>query len=269
MIRKLSILILFISASIFAQDNRVQITGGINVPETDEPDGITIFNESTSKGTISNKIGQFKINAGLNDRLVFSSLQFEQFSVKVTEEMLESGMLNVAVNVAVNELPEVNVVKGSLTGSVRVDLNRIKVTPAKLPDTETTTLETPKIVTPYSYPVRNQAELSSRTYMVNGLNLINVFKVIAGTYGEKDTDYRVIPYDQLDEEIKEMYSNDFFKETLNLEANQVNDFVFFAADNGLDGQMLSEENDLDIIQFLVEQRQAYQSYLNAKVDTLD
>ena len=65
------------------------------------------------------------------------------------------------------------------------------------------------------------------------------------------------------------WGNDFFKETLNLEANQVNDFVFFAADNGLDGQMLSEENDLDIIQFLVEQRQAYQSYINAKVDTLD
>ncbi|MDN3596518.1 hypothetical protein [Zunongwangia endophytica] len=269
MIRKLSFLILFISATIFAQDNRIQISGGIDVPETDEPDGITIFNESTSRGTISNKIGQFQINAGLNDRLVFSSLQFEQFSVRVTEDMLESGILNVAVNVAVNELPEVNVVKGNLTGSVRVDVNRIKVTPAQLPDTDADRLETPKIATPYSYPIRNQAELSSRTYMVNGLNLINVFKVITGKYGEEETNYRVIPYNELDDEIKEMYSNDFFKETLDLEADQVNAFVFFAADNGLNGQMLSEENDLDIIQFLVEQRQAYQSHLNTDVEKLD
>ena len=105
--------------------------------------------------------------------------------------------------------------------------------------------------------------------MVNGLNLINVFKLVTGKYGKEKDNYREIPYAQLDDEIKEMYSNDFFKETLDLQANQVNDFIFFAVDNGLNGRMLTEENELDIIQFLVEQRRAYQAYLDAEVDTLD
>tara|TARA_B100000953_G_scaffold69453_2_gene55914 strand:+ start:21891 stop:22700 length:810 start_codon:yes stop_codon:yes gene_type:complete len=269
MYRTLFFLFLFVSATGFAQNANVQLDGQITVPEGDDPDGITIFNEANSKGTISNEKGEFKINARLNDRIVFSSLQFEQFSVRITKDILASKMLNVSINIALNKLPEVRVSAGTLSGSINVDVNRIKVTPAQIPNMNVSMLETPKVKSPESYPVRNQAQLSSQTYMVNGLNLINVFKLVTGKYGKEKEDYRAIPFAQLDDEIKQMYSNDFFKETLDLEANQVNDFIFFAADNGLNGQMLSEENELDIIQFLIEQRKAYQAHLDARVETLD
>jgi len=266
---KLFFLFLCISAISFAQNKPVELLGEITVPEGDDPDGITVFNEASSKGTISNENGEFKIRARLNDQIVFSSLQFEQFTIRITEDILASKILNVSINIALNELPEVMVSAGILSGSIRVDVNRIKVTTAQIPNTNISMLETPKINTPESHPVRNQAQLSSQTYMVNGLNLINVFKLVTGKFGKEKKDYRAIPFAQLDDEIKEMYSNDFFKETLDLEANQVNDFIFFAADNGLNGRMLSEENELDIIQFLVEQRKAYQKHLDAQVETLD
>ena len=269
MYRTLFCFLFLISSIGFAQDSSVSLIGKVSVPEGDDPDGITIFNEATSKGTISNDQGEFKIVASLNDRIVFSSLQFEQFSIRITKEIIESRMLNVSINIALNELPEVLVSAGTLSGSIRVDVNRIKVTPAQIPNMNISTLQAPKINTPESHPVRNQAQLSSQTYMVNGLNLINVFKLVTGKYGKEKDNYREIPYAQLDDEIKEMYSNDFFKETLDLQANQVNDFIFFAVDNGLNGRMLTEENELDIIQFLVEQRRAYQAYLDAEVDTLD
>ncbi len=269
MYRTLFCLFFFVSVVGFAQNSKVQLSGNITVPEGDDSGGITIFNEASSKGTISNENGEFKIMASLNDRIVFSSLQFEQFSVRITEDILESKMLNVSINIALNELPEVVVSAGTLSGSITVDVNRIKVTPAQLPNMNVNMQEVPKINTPESHPVRNQAQLSSQTYMVNGLNLINVFKLVTGKYGKEKNNYRSIPFAQLDNEIKEMYSNDFFKETLDLEANQVNDFIFFAADNGLNGRMLEEENELDIIQFLVEQRKAYQAHLDAEVETLD
>ncbi|UAB84557.1 hypothetical protein INR75_00500 [Zunongwangia sp. SCSIO 43204] len=261
--------LMLVSSIGFSQNSNVQLSGNVTVPEGDDPDGITIFNEATSKGTISNEQGEFKLTASLNDRIVFSSLQFEQFSIRITEDILESRMLNVSINIALNELPEVRVSAGTLSGSIAVDVNRIEVTPAQIPNMNVSMMGTPKIDTPETHPVRNEAQLSGQTYMVNGLNLINVFKLVTGKYGKEKNDYRAIPYAQLDDEIKEMYSNDFFKETLDLEANQVNDFIFFAADNGLDGRMLTEENELDIIQFLVEQRTAYQGYLNAEVETLD
>ena len=73
-------LITFIGLNIFlanAQDiQRVEISGKIIV---DSPDveGVTVFNATSNKGTITDAEGKFSILVALNDRLQISALQFE------------------------------------------------------------------------------------------------------------------------------------------------------------------------------------------------
>lgn len=273
MCKRLFICLIFFIAPYFIQaqsETRQLIYGSINVPEGDDASGITIFNEATHRGTISTEDGTFKMKARISDRIVFSSVQFEQFSVIITEKIAKSKILNVDVRVAVNDLPEVTVTPNKLSGNIEVDVNRISLSDMQLPKTDPKTLaKNPPDVEPTATPIRNQARLSSQTWLVNGLNLKNIFKVATGNFDKKHTDYRHIPYAQLDDELKEMYAAEFFSESLNLKPNQVNDFIFYAADNGLNGKMLTEKNELEIIQFLMQQRKAYEQFLEEEPEVLN
>ncbi|WP_417886410.1 hypothetical protein [Zunongwangia sp.] len=251
-------------------ETRQEIYGAITVPESDDASGITVFNEATHRGTISTEDGTFKIKARISDRIVFSSVQFDQFSVLITEKIAKSKILNVDVHVAVNNLPEVTVSPNKLSGNIDVDVNRIKITSPELPDANTKTLpQNPPEVKPESVPIRNQARLSSQTWLVNGLNLKNIFKVATGNFDKKHTDFRNIPYEELDDELKKMYATDFFSESLHLKPNQVNDFIFYAADNGLDGKMLIKKNELEILQFLMQKRKDYEQFLDEEPEALN
>ena len=81
---------LFIIPSSQAQDvKRIPVEGQIIV---DYPDleGVTIYNLSSNKGTITNKEGEFSILVALNDKIEISALQFEKFSITISQEILDA-----------------------------------------------------------------------------------------------------------------------------------------------------------------------------------
>jgi len=73
---------------------RIEIEGKIIV-EVEDIEGITVYNTSSNKGTITDAKGVFKIKVALNDKIEVSALQFQDFDVKISQDVINSKEITV------------------------------------------------------------------------------------------------------------------------------------------------------------------------------
>jgi len=257
MIKKLLISSLFLILSVVqAQDtDRITIEGAIAVPPGDDPEGISIYNKTSQQGTISGDLGKFDIAVALDDTLIFRALQFQEFTVVINQRVLETRTLNVFVQEAVTELEEVVVSPIDLTGNVTVDVSRIEVVTPDFPYMTAAEAMFEYRIRPDSLTTpENAAFQSSQTRLVHGLDLAKIFKAMVRA--DQDNEEKR-PNADIDENMRKIYEDEFFREHLDIEKKNINDFIYYASDNGLTEEMLQEGNELELIKFLVEQSKAY------------
>lgn len=248
-----SILTILFSIAGFSQiDERISIDGQLNVPEGGNPDGISVVNTSAMMATVADETGDFEILAAAGDTLEFASLQFQDFSVIVDEGVIDNRQLNVFVSEAVNVLPEVVVMPYDLSGNVRVDVDIIPTLEARLPDQSAAeinpyewTFPPDTLVSPPSAAVRE-----GMIYSGNASNMANTFRHIFTT---RDVINDLDPDEDLEDFLVDLRDDDFFEEHLNIEEDNIQEFIRFAAENGLTEEMLKPENELLLIDFLVAQ----------------
>ena len=247
------IVTIFLSCTTLAQiDDRVLVVGEINVPEGANPDGISVVNTSAMTATVSDELGDFELPVAVGDTIKFASLQFQDFSVIVDEGVVDNRQLNVFVSEAVNVLPEVVVMPYDLSGNVRVDVDIIPSLQVRLPT------QSAAEINPYEREFRPDSLVSPPSaavregmiYSGNASNMANTFRHIFTT---RDVINDLDPDDDLDEELKDLRDDDFFEEHLNIEEDDLEEFIRFAAENGLTEEMLKPENELLLIDFLVAQ----------------
>lgn len=244
--------------SLFAQTGeRIEISGKVQMPPGDEIQGISIFNLSSNRGTVTDNEGEFQLAVAINDSISVSSIQFQEFIILIDQGVIDSRELNISVNEVVNQLPEVVVSPYDLTGNVRVDIARLPV--AGVPDTltaaEVNNTYFPADAEPeYQDPPRNYALAASENRLVNGINFVNLFKQLLITRKAAEVQRQEV---EIDNKVRALYDDEFFRENLGIKLENINDFIFYADDNGLSEEMLQEENELDLIQFLVEQSKKY------------
>ena len=249
----LYITIFFFSVSLIAQE-RVAIRGKITPPLGEDPQGISIINRTAKSATISNEAGNFNIRVAAGDTLDFAALQYQDFSVVIDKGVVENQQLNVFISESVTELPEVVVSPYDLSGNVEVDVARIPVAEINLPTQSAAEINS------YEYTFRpdsltSPANAAMREAMIyNGTNFANIFRNIFTT---RSVMTNIGGNEDLDEQVLQLYDDDFFRENLNIEKDNIYEFIYFAEDNGLSPQMLKEENELQLIDFLVKQSQRY------------
>ncbi len=88
-----------------------------------------VLNITSKKASITNNEGFFSIKAKLNDTLVFSAIQYKKKTIVVTAAILESKLLYVPLEDAINELDEVIIMPYNLTGDMTTDLARTEIEP--------------------------------------------------------------------------------------------------------------------------------------------
>lgn len=258
--KKIVSLILFflVVISVSAQTvPRVNVTGTVQMPRGEDPQGISIFNLNSNSGTISNAAGQFNIAVALNDSLTVSSLQFQAFTVVVDQGIIDFGQINIRLNEVVNLLPEVVVSPYDLTGNISVDINRLPV--ASLPDSlnaaNTQGMYFEADVSPYKFfPPRNEALAISQTRLVNGINFVNLFREFLIS-----TKIEQIQRPELDlsVDVRALYNDEFFQKNFDIELDNISEFINFADHNGLEEEMLKEGNEMDLIEFLLNQSKRF------------
>lgn len=237
---------------------RITIEGKVVVPQGEDPEGITVFNQTSEKGTITNSLGEFQVEVRVNDSLRFSALQFQKFTVVIDQGVVENRELQVLIRESVTALPEVVVLPHDLTGNVEVDVARIVVEDPDLPRYSAAELEEmdlnlePDALTG---PGRNEALAASKTRLIHGLNFVNIFKVLVdATEKEEEMSKR-----EVDRHIRRLYKDEFFRENLNISRDKINDFIYYVSDQGLPAEMLQEGNELDLIEYLVAKSEQYKA----------
>lgn len=239
--------------SVIAQD-RVQITGDINPPVGESPEGITVVNRTAKYATIADEEGNFTIRAAIGDTIHFSALQFQDFSVVIDKGVIDNRRLNVFISEAITELPEVVVTPYDLSGNVRVDVQIIPVVETELPT------QSAAEINPYNYTFRPDSLVSPQNpamreaMIYSGMDFANIFRHIFTTRNVTST---VGGDDDLDEQVLQLYEDDFFNEQLNIPEDDIHEFIYFAEDNGLTAEMLEPENEMALIEFLVAQSQKF------------
>ena len=84
---RIVIFLLLVSNLVFSQDERTWIRGkvlykNINVVSAN------VVNNTSGQATITNEDGEFEMKVRLNDRLVFSSVQYEIRSTTIDKDIL-------------------------------------------------------------------------------------------------------------------------------------------------------------------------------------
>lgn len=256
---KLSLVFIYFAVTFsFAQiTSRVLIDGKISAPVGDVVEGVVVYNRSTNRGTITDQKGKFKISAGINDKIEVVAMQYQKFIVLINKGIMDTKKLTIFLNESVNLLEEVVVTPYDLLGNVSVDVKKINITKSGIGEVALITAsrinDTDYDWIPDEFSnVENNAYLDER--MINGFNFVNVFKAV---FQNKKLKVNTSVSANVDEEVRRMYDDQFFRKNLNLEMNQINDFIFFAEDNGLDKTYLQEGKELDLIEFLVSQSKLY------------
>ena len=158
---------------------RISVSGSIQVPVEDEAVGIIVYNLNTDLFTLTNSEGEFSIAVKLKDSLRISAGQFQEFIVIIDEGIIQTGDLNIYLNEIINLLPEVVVTPYDLSGNVTVDAARLPV--IDLPENFTasqmqnTYFASEPGPTSQSSP-RNTVLAMCKTSLVNGINFGNIFK---------------------------------------------------------------------------------------------
>jgi len=234
-------------------DESVRISGKINVSLEDDVSGINIFNISNGQYTFTDDYGRYKITVKEGDELVFSSVQYQQFSVIITKSVIEKKELNVNLSTKTNVLDEI-VVKPSLSGEASVDVMKLKTVKPNIPG-----LDANEIIYGYDYEFTSDRFTSpendaiDKGYLKNGINFANIFKSIFGIKSKvKDN-----TQEYMDIEIRKLYTDEFFREYLDVEEEKINDFVFFMEERGMNLEKIRRFNDLQLIEYILDESKEF------------
>ena len=201
--------------------------------------------------------GRFKLLVKVGDTLHFSGIQFEALEVVITDGMIASGLLRVEIREGMNQLPEVVIKEHDLSGSLTRDSEII----------ETEDFEIPMVPPPVGPPTGvKSTENSAISEMAGGANILGLLGAGIGLLFPKRI--REAPpekhgtHDQirLRQKLRELLGDVFFTESLNLKENEIANFLEFSIGSDFQSRMLDDKQRLDLLQFLMEQRQEFGTF---------
>ena len=242
---RIVIFLLLVSNLVFSQDERTWIRGkvlykNINVVSAN------VVNNTSGQATITNEDGEFEMKVRLNDRLVFSSVQYEIRSTRIDKDILQKSRLVIDVNEKVTILDEV--VVGPENTEKFLDLKKEE-------------FKRVDYIADKSTRIKNEI-LKAGTFN-NGLNFINLYKAIAKSSNKVELDKKNInslKYKPSDL-IREVYDDSFFVTTLGIKKDNISEFLLYCNDRFPSKALFKKSNEFQLIDFLINQSEKFKKIL--------
>ena len=235
---KLLIFFLVFQLIAFAQD-RIPIKGrliyrNINVVAAN------VVNITAQINTITDGEGAFEILVKTGDEVVFSSVQFMIRTVEITPEIIQKNRLIITVNEKINALEEVVITPDDAEKFLNLKEEEFKGFDYERD--KSTRLEN---------TIVRQGQLN------NGLNLINVAKLIAQIVSKKtDEEKRNLKPSEV---LSYVFDISFFKSDLELRDDQIVGFLEHIDDNLPSQKLLNQSQQFQLIDYLIMQSKKYRS----------
>ncbi|WP_299128432.1 carboxypeptidase-like regulatory domain-containing protein [uncultured Winogradskyella sp.] len=266
----ITIVLFALTLTTYSQDiERVQINGRIAVT-TQDKEGVAVYNTSSNKGTVTDKNGEFTIKVALNDLIQFSSLQFKDFDVKISEEIITSKKLTVILVEEVNKLDEVVILPFGLTGNLNADLENVRTYNVSLDDVYfgLDHLEDFEFSPDFKTKADNLAFNENNPRVEHMLNVVNLAEFVVRQVADIDKDYPVdhnansiqqTPFKQA----LDKYSMNYIHVNFNIPLKEVDNFIAYVERKGVDKKLLQKDKEL---QFLERITQLSRSFLKMNVE---
>jgi hypothetical protein len=243
----------FISNTFGQVPERQILKGRINVPTDADASNINVYNMNSEKGTSTNSFGEFLIKVKNKDHLLISSVQFKNFEVEITPEIMKDRDILINIRENVNLLNEVTVSSNALSGNLTVDVKKINITSTSLNIDENELINGYDADITINSQIRTQNAAVDNDYLNYPMDFVQIFRMLVKKKDKKQTRF----VENVDVEVRKMYDNDFFKENFNIKEEQINEFLFWAFDHGFDHKLLDKGNEMDLIQFLLEKAEEF------------
>jgi hypothetical protein len=237
------------------------LKGKINVPADAEASNINVYNMNSEKGTMTNSYGDFLIEVKTKDHLLISSVQFQNFEVEITKQLMDERDILINIRENVNLLNEVTVSSNVLSGNLDVDVKKIGSTDTNLDIDQNELINGYDANITIDSNVRAENVAVDNEYLDNPMDFVQIFKMFVKKKDKKENVF----VENIDVEVRKMYDNSFFKEHFNIKEEKINEFIFYAFDHGYDDKLLKKGNEMDLIQFLLDKAEEFNTY-KTKID---
>lgn len=256
---------------VFGQLDRSQISGYIQ-NELDEPvEGIIIFNENSYETTVTSSTGSFRIDVKVNDRVVFKSADHKPVTLIVTDRTIKEKVITITLGTGVNVLDEI-VLEGDQ--NLYLNLKELEITGSRMEKITGQNLWTPAIDRtentlsdmvrqPEDYAIRHEAMAQS----MPRFNMFNLVGLLAAVVANVALDALNIDFGSastVEEKfnvavLKNQFDADYLVEFLDINEEDLYDFMYFATDNGLNNEFMQPENEMELLQFLSDTATTYKA----------
>ena len=243
---RLVIFLFFLSNFVFSQnDDRTWIRGKV-LYKNSNVISANVVNNTSGDATITDQDGEFEMKVKLNDRIVFSSVQYQIRSVVINKDILQKSRLVIDVNQKVTVLDEV--VVGPENTEKFLDLKEEEFKKFDYLSDKSTRLKD---------------EILKAGTFNNGLNFINLYKAIAKNSNKNNVDNKNMsslnfkPSDL----IREVYDDGFFINTLGIDKKNVAEFLLFCDDKFPNKVLFKKSNEFQLLDFLIKQSDKFKKVL--------
>ena len=197
-----------------------------------------VVNNTAQTNTITDGEGEFAIPAKVGDELIFSSVEFRIKTLKVTPEVIAKNRLVVEVNERLNVLDEI--VVGPENTEKFLDLKKEEF--SRIDYTQDKSSQVDNVIL-------RQGQL------VNGLNIINVAKLLAKVVQGKNLNEprTLVPSNVL----PVIFEERFFTEDLGLKQGEVVAFLELMDRNLPSDRLLKKDKEFQLIEFLFTESEKF------------
>lgn len=257
----LSFLILLTSLSAVSQGiARENIIGKVIV-EGSDLEGITIYNTSSNKGTVTNKQGEFMIAVAVNDVLKIRALIYQNIDVVVNQAVLDSKKMSIYLIEEMFMLDEVAVPDRDLSGNIVADATRVEPLNPKpdvfyfgVPYTDIYSLTDDS-----DSQVRHLDRSDQGKTMVHGLDVVNIVdQLLIPLFRSKVKNKEEVGVPEVPvENIKHYLGSDFIVENFEIPEHRVEEFIRYVEDDTFDLDLLNYGNEIKFLDLLSKKSESF------------
>ncbi len=232
---------------------RVQLYGKIT-NNFNDISNITIRNQSSGKGTISDTNGYFNIAIRLNDTLLISAVQFKSKKILITDIILKNAFITIDMENVLNYLDEVVVSPYNLAGDLRYDLNKLSL------DTVITAssigLPNAGIYIP-TQAERNLFTATDWNFKITSISIEPILNAISGRTKNLKERVKIDAKYDLTKKIRRFYADSIFVNNLKIPKLRIADFMYFCEVDTTFLERTKTGEEIKIWEFLLIKSKSY------------
>lgn len=238
---------------IFSQENRTLISGTIR-NDTLGIENAHVINKTSNKGSITNKLGQFKISAKKGDTLIISDIQYQGVIIVLNARQIKDANLDIELEVLTNELEEVVLRQ---YGNMAKELGLPNAGKKPLSKVE-------RNLNAYSQKSTPMVILQALLFKPGGID--DIYNIVSGNRKRDrklkkllDEDFRQEQNNTIGTQIRAYLKDDFFIKEVKIPEELIEPYIRYCMSKGLP-RLYREERLIEVIDIFLKNKEEFMKW---------